>query len=171
MTQITIPEIYLSELEKSANSYHQQCQELEAIAVELNGTISDLKAQLKKFAERQRLEVMSHPEIAIAVLESYALIEQKKIDSAKRLQKVLKGSNSLGDRYSYSQRECSLKESRKRLAALRSLLDAVKEDAARRLTPVQIQPLIVPGCNSTHGITSTFDQALTSKPVAPSPNC
>lgn len=129
MALITIPEIYLNEIEKTANSNHRQCQELEAIIVEQKDAIAALKNQLRKLAEKQNLEVLSHPELAIAIIESYTMIEQRNLDAAKRLSGDLKRSNSLGDRYSYSKQNDDLQESRRRLKGWRSLLDAVKRDA------------------------------------------
>ena len=124
-----IPEFYLAAVEESANKNHRECQELEANNIELKATIEALKTQLRQLAEKQRLEVLSHPEIAIAIIESYTIREQRNLDTANRLSADLKQSNALGDRYTCSQQKIDLKESRRLLKAWRSLLEKVKSDS------------------------------------------
>lgn len=126
---IQIPEIYLAAVELSSNKNHRECQELEANNIELKATIEALKTQLRQLAEKQRLEVLSHPEIAIAIIESYTFNEQRHLDSASRLLNALKQSNRLSDRYNYSQQKADLKESRRLLSGWRSLLERFKADA------------------------------------------
>ena len=124
-----IPEFYLAAVEESANENHRECQELEANNIELKATIEALKTQLRQLAEKQRLEVLSHPEIAIAIIESYTIREQRNLDTANRLSADLKQSNGLSDRYTYSQQKADLKESRRLLSGWRSLLEKVKSDS------------------------------------------
>ena len=125
---LQIPEIYLAALEENSNENHQACQELEAINIELKATIAAQKTQLRQLAEKQRLNVISNPEIAIAILESYLAIEQRNVDTASRLSADLEQSNGLGDRYTCSQQKIDLKESRRLLKAWRSLLERFKAD-------------------------------------------
>ena len=125
---IQIPEIYLTAVELSSTENHQQCQALEANNIELKATIEALKTQLRQLAEKQRLNVISNPEIAIAILESYLAIEQRNVDTAGRLSADLEQSNGLGDRYTCSQQKIDLKESRRLLKAWRSLLERFKAD-------------------------------------------
>ena len=126
---IQIPEIYLAAVELSSTENHQQCQALEENNIELKSTIEALKTQLRQLAEKQRLQVLTDPEIAIAIIESYTFNEQRHLDSVSRLLKALKQSNTLSDRYTCSQQKADIKESRSRLKGWRSLLERVKSDA------------------------------------------
>ena len=125
---IQIPEIYLAAIELSSNENHRECQQLEANNIELKATIEALKTQLRQLAEKQRLQVLSDPEIAIAIIESYTFNEQRHLDSASRLLKALKQSTRLSDRYTCLQQKADIKESRSRLKGWRSLLERFKAD-------------------------------------------
>ena len=125
---IKASELYIAELEESSNLNHQECKRLEAIIVEQANTIAALKTQLRELANIQNERVLRRPEIAIAIIESYAAIEQKTIDDSTRLMAELRKSNKLRDRFTYSQQESDFKKARVRLKAWRSLLDAIKSD-------------------------------------------